>query len=242
MRAPLPMQPAGEDALARAGLPLDQHRRQAAFQPSLGGDNRIELRVDEGEALAEKDPFGLVRGLRGAVLLSPRGAPGAPAAHKRQRQFLGLERLGEIIARAEAHGLNRLPHAAKRGHHHDAGVFRKRTLAQQLQHLAVGEVQVDQRELEAQLVQQVARLRQAGRLAHLGPEAAQVAGEPFAQGSIVLEQEDFAAGGQHGFVRHRCRVLRAKSRHISTQFPSAPGLPSMVRGPFPVLRILVLPG
>ena len=144
------------------------------------------------------------------MLLAPRGAAGAAAAEKRQRQLLGLERLGEIIARAEPHGLDGLLHAAERGHDDDAGVFGKRALAQQLQRLAVGQVQVHQRELEAQVAQQAAGLRQAGRLGHLGAEAAQVRGEPFAQGGIVLEHENPAAGGKRGFRSHQPPVMRCE--------------------------------
>ena len=199
----LPVQPAGEDALAGAGFALDEHRRQAALEAAFGRDDRLQLRAHGVEAPAEKDPVGLAGRLRGAVLLASRGGLGAAAAEKRQRQLLGLERLGEIIARAEPHRLHGPLHAAERGHHDDAGVFGENALAQQLQRLAVGQVQVHQRELEPQLAQQAAGLRQARRLGHLGAEAAQIRGEALAQDRVVLEHENPAAGGKRGFRSHR---------------------------------------
>ena len=166
------------------------------------GEDRLELRAHGVQAPAEKDPVGLVGRLRGAVLLAPRGAAGAAAAEERQRQFLGLERLGQVVARAEAHGLDGLatpPKAVMT----TTPVFSENAPSRSSSSASPsGRCRSTSANSKRSSRSRRRASARRGRLGHLGAEAAQVGGEPFAQGGIVLEQENLAAGGKRGFHRH----------------------------------------
>ena len=187
---PLAMQPAGENALSRPGFALDEDGRQPVLEAALGRDNGVELRAHTPEALSEKHLVGGRAGLRGAMLGAASGDALAAAPGEGERQFLGFERLGQVVARAQADGLDGLLDAAEGRHHDDAGVLRERALAQQAQHLAVRQVQVHQREFEPKVAQLPPGVLEAARL---GAQLPQIRGEALAERRIVLEQENLAA-------------------------------------------------
>ena len=182
------VQPAGEQAFAGARLSLDEHWRQMVFQAALHDSDGIQLGANFIEAGAEKDAVRRRNGFRRAVLFAAVDASQAAAAGEGEGQFRGFKRLGKIIPRAKAHRFHRRLHSAERRHHDHHGVLRKCPVAQQLQTFAIGEMQVQQRELKPQLAQQTAGLRNAAGLSHLGSELAQIAGESLAEGCIVFEQ------------------------------------------------------
>ena len=57
-------------------------------------------------------------------------------------------------------------------------------------------MKIDQREIEAQLGQRAARLFDGRGFGHLGPERAQMSGDPATKQGIVLEQEDLTPRGK----------------------------------------------
>ena len=85
-----------------------------------------------------------------AFELQATGAGGQQAAH-----FLGLERLGDVVGRAELHGLHGGAHGGMRGHenHRELGraLFR---LFEQIEAVHVGEGNVGQEDVDGALIQQ----------------------------------------------------------------------------------------
>jgi hypothetical protein len=162
------VKPPGEHRLARSRLTLDQDGRQVALQAAVGGEYGIQPGAHGGKPFAEKQPVGLARMLIGQFFIAAGGGPGSPAAQVSEDELLRLERLCQVIPGPEAHRLHRLFHAPECRHNDDPCVFRKRVLAQEFEALAVGQVQIDGGEVEAQLAKQAARLRQGAGTTHGG--------------------------------------------------------------------------
>jgi hypothetical protein len=146
-------------------------------------------------------------------------APGRPAlfaaTHEGDWQLVGLERLGEVVARSLAHGLDSFLDAAKRSHHHDARVLRKSTLAQKLKRIAVGQMQVDQGEVEPKLGEDTARVRYRRDLDHFGSELAQVGNEPPSEDGVIFQQENLAPGWGLSYGSH-APAMRPMPARVST--------------------------
>ena len=68
-----------------------------------------------------------------------------------QRQLCEIERLDQIIDRAQTHRFDRAVDAAFGGHHDDAAVGRKAFSLQQLGAASVGQIHIQQHEIETQV-------------------------------------------------------------------------------------------
>src|ERR1022692_393048 len=89
--------------------------------------------ADPGKALSEEKVVSLPgRVFTDAELVAPRYASLFAAAHERYRHFIRLKRLGEVITRAMAHCLHGILDSSICRHHDHAGVFRKRSLPEQI--------------------------------------------------------------------------------------------------------------
>ena len=142
------VQPAGNAGFAGAGFALDQHRGKVRAEPLVRGDDFVELLTKTGQRVAEKN---LLAG-RGGVAAFMLGEAGGLAAGlgtlQDHRQHVGVDRLLQVILCAVADGLDRALHAALGGADDHGCVGGKDPIAEQVSAQPVGQVDVEQREVE----------------------------------------------------------------------------------------------
>ena len=132
------MNPTGQGRLARAGLTLDEHRRQLGFHPSIGGEDAFDLSLEAGQGIAKE----VARAFSALLLGHASTCLGRASAAKGQGQRLGLEGLGEVIERPQTDGLHRARDPALGGHDDHARVRRNRLVAKQVRPQTIGQVHV----------------------------------------------------------------------------------------------------
>jgi hypothetical protein len=134
--------------------------------------------------------------------LSTSKVQAAAGAVEHAGEVLEGEGLGEVVAGADAHGLDRGGDGGEGGHHHhpDLGIA-ELDLLQQLQAAAAGELEVEQQHVHALALQGGERLRHAARgegdQAHAGGDLA----TGLAHWRVVIDDQDAQRGhalGQTG--------------------------------------------
>jgi len=131
-----------------------------------------------------------------------RAAPRAETALEGQGQLLEFKWLCQVVARAKPDGVHRFLDSAESGHDHDPGILRKCPLAQQLEDVAIRQMQIHQRKLKSDRTNQAPGFFQCRTFTHLRAQAGQIRGCSRTQRTVVLEHEDFAARGDGGFFGH----------------------------------------
>ena len=178
--------PSRDGCFTRAGLAFDQHRRQMAPEPPIGGSDFRQLLAHAREALAEHD-FAL---LPAAKFVGPARLPFPPGLREPEREFLRVERLDEVVRGPSANCFDGAGHAALRRHYDDRGRRRKKFVAEQIRPAPIRQIHVDQRRLEGHSAQRLARglHRRDGRdfRAFLFEESR----ETLSQHQLILEQQD----------------------------------------------------
>ena len=121
--------------------------------------------------------------------------PGAQRARQRLRQRLAADRFGQMVERAQAHGLDGV-RADRIGGQHDArhaGRQRWRC-AQERQTVVAGQAQVDNRQVDAARFQPPQSGLAAGGLADLIAQVAQGLGQGVAKSGVVIDDQDHGHG------------------------------------------------
>ena len=194
------VEPAGEDGFAGAGFALDEDGRKVLTEAAIGLDDGFELCADGRERVTEEEFGGGWSG--GAVLVAAIGTTERAAASEGEREFFDGERFGEVVAGAEAHGCDGGFDAFEGRHDDDAGGFGKRAGAEEIEGVAVGQVKIDQGEIEAERVEKTASFGERGGFADVGVELAEMSGEAFAENGVVVEHENSATPGKGGLEEH----------------------------------------
>ena len=211
------VEPAGEGGFAGAGFAFEKNGREAVFEASVGGDDGIELRAERAEGFAEEEGGGDGGGLGGAVFLAAGGAAGGAAAGEGEGELGGFEGFREVVAGAVAHGFDGFLYAAERGHDDDGGVFGEGVFAEKIEDLAIGQVEIDDGEIEAQVGEEAAGFAEARSFGDLSALVAKVGGETFAERGVVFEQEDLAAGGERGSGVGHAGGVRGEGERITNR-------------------------
>lgn len=128
------------------------------------------------------------------MFVQPRRLFAFSRAGNDERQFLHLERLHQIIQRAQPHRLHRTGDDAIRRHHNDAGAGRKDLPFQQRRAASVREIHVQQRKIEAEVRQALPRRLQRACARHVRAERFQLRGDLLAQQRFVLDDQNIQSG------------------------------------------------
>jgi len=181
------MKPAGDGCFAGAGFALDQDGSEVGFDAAIGGDDLFDLRLQVGEGGPEEEL--VVRIFFAAMLLDAEVLLRAARAIDEDGQFRKLERFGEIFERAHLERFNCAADAALGGHDDDTGVLLKNAIAQEIGAEAVGEIYIDDGEIEREVADDLAGLLDAVDGGDIGAEAFEVRGDLFTEQRVVLQDE-----------------------------------------------------
>ena len=106
-----------------------------------------------------------------------------------ERQNGGIDWFKEVILRAVLDCLDRALYSALGGADDDGGVGRKNILAQQVGAKAVGQVDIEQREVERQRLDHASRLVERADGGHIGVTLLQRGRHLFAQERLILDHQ-----------------------------------------------------
>ncbi len=194
------VEPASERGLAGSGFAEEEDRWEVGPEAAVGEEDPVELGMEGAEGVAEEEVE--VWGGGGvAMFLGAGGLAGAAAACEGQGEGLGFEGLGEVVDGAELDGLDGTLDAGLGCHDDDAGTGSEGFLLQEIGAEAVGEVNVEENEVEASL-------RGVSSGGGEGVCGGDVRAEAFEGGDDVATEEGFViddedgeageGGGRHG--------------------------------------------
>ena len=192
------MDRARDQLLAGAALAGDQDRGGRARDPPHERDDiahRLALRDDVVEAELVLD-----------LALQPRDLAAQRALAERlvgdEQQLLDLERLGDVVVRAELDRADRGLDRAERGDHHDVRRLGQRHhAADQVEAVHLGHPQVGDDQVEPVGARELEAGRGARRRLDLEPRVLELLGQQVAHRLVVLDDQD--RRGPLG--RHRTR-------------------------------------
>ena len=116
-----------------------------------------------------------------------------------QRQRREIKRLDQIIERAQTHRFDRAVDAALGGHHDDAAVGGKFFSLQQLGAASVGQIHVQQHEIETQVREEPPGGLQRVGARNVGAPLLQMRADLLPEKRLILHNQD-AQAGECGFV------------------------------------------
>jgi len=154
----------------------------------------------EGRQRTPKEEGGL-RGIPAPVFRDAGRLLVLAGAGHHQGQGLGLERLGQIVEGSQLHGLDRSRDTTVPGHHHRPGVGSQHALTEQIDSTAVGQIHVDQDEVEAQVLRHLPGPPDGVGTGDVGTQTLEGGCDVTAQQGFILHHEDAQAGqdgGRHG--------------------------------------------
>ena len=182
------MKPAGDGGFAGAGFAEDQDRWKGGFDADIGGDDFIGNGLNGGHGAAEvKGAGGLLTGVGAALFFSAGGLAVAAGAGDDEGEFLDIEGFGEIIRSAGAHGVHGAGDAALGGHDDDAGFGGEIFIAEQGGAQTIGEIYIDEGEVEALFGGEAAGGGEGTDVHDIGAKALKGGGDLFAKEDFVLE-------------------------------------------------------
>jgi hypothetical protein len=224
----------GDDLLASPALAGDEHRAPAVGDLADQGED-LPHRGARAEQIAERG--GLVdRAAQPPVLLLERTALEGLLEHDQQRVL--LERLGEVVAGARTHRLDRRVDAAEGGHQHDGGVGPAvADLAEQLDPGAARHADVREHDLAVAVGQPLERLVGGGRRHRVDALVLEEGDDHVAHGGVVVDHQHGVTGPHVRSAESTMRAMReaagaglqARSggggvRHSGTSVAHRPGL------------------
>lgn len=206
-----PVEPAREGGLAGACLALDENGGRHALDAAVGGEDARERLLDVRERGAEEK--GVVTGiavLATAVFLFAAVIAGAARSQQAHRELIEVEGLDEVVGGARAHGFDGAAHAALGGHDDDGDARRNFAALEKGQTAAVGQVNVEEGEVEIEVAHRLRGLRERADAGHLGAEFFQMGLEAAPQERLVLDDQDPRA-----LECHRRHVFARKPREAT---------------------------
>ena len=179
-----------DELLSRAALPLHQHGRVGGRDPCDHVVDRLHgwRGPDQGSEVAEAAE----RAAQRFDLLPEL----TPADDVRQHRFetRDVDRLGQVVRGTAAERLDRGIDGGVAGDQDDLGGDTAVDLSQELETAAVGQLQVDQRQVGGVLAQEGARFPQARGSVHREPLRPHQLGQGRLEAGVVIDEEGFRHG------------------------------------------------
>ena len=142
------VQPAGNAGFAGAGFALDQHRGKFCAEPFVRGDDLVELLTETGQRIAKKNLCAGCVGVAAFVLGEAGGLAAGLGTLQDHRQHIGVDGFLQVVLCAVADGLDCTLHPALRSAYDHGCIRGKDPVAKQVGAEPVGQVDVEQREVE----------------------------------------------------------------------------------------------
>ena len=151
--------------------------------------------LNGGHGAAEvKGAGGLLTGVGAALFLSAGGLAVAAGAGDDEGELLDIEGFGEVIRSSGAHGLHGAGDAALGGHDDDAGFGGEIFIAEQSGAQSIGEIYIDEGEVEALFGGEAAGGGEGADGHDIGAEAFEGDGDLLAEEGLVFQDKDVEAG------------------------------------------------